>query len=74
MCRRSLTLLAAAFLCGMSAAPSQAQNTPAASLLVLSKHDHTLSIVDPATLRVIARMPVGNDPHEVIASADGTTA
>jgi YVTN family beta-propeller protein len=41
---------------------------------VLSKHDHTLSIVDPASLQVIARMPVGNDPHEVIASTDGTTA
>jgi YVTN family beta-propeller protein len=43
-------------------------------LLVLSKHDHTLAIVDPATLRVVARVPVGDDPHEVIASADGHTA
>jgi YVTN family beta-propeller protein len=50
------------------------QSTPGASLLVLSKHDHTLSIVDPSTLQVLARMPVGNDPHEVIASTDGTTA
>ncbi len=44
------------------------------SLLVLSKHDHTLSIVDPSTLQVMAKMPVGNDPHEVIASTDGATA
>lgn len=44
------------------------------SLLVLSKGDLTLSIVDPATLKVIARMPSGPDPHEVIASADGKTA
>jgi YVTN family beta-propeller protein len=51
-----------------------AQSTPGASLLVLSKHDHTLSIVDPGTLQVVGHMPVGNDPHEVIASADGTTA
>jgi YVTN family beta-propeller protein len=51
-----------------------AQNTPAAALLALSKKDHTLAIVDPATLKVIARVPVGNDPHEVIASADGETA
>ncbi|MGA7317263.1 MAG: YncE family protein, partial [Silvibacterium sp.] len=49
-----------------------AQSTPA--LLALSKKDHTLAIVDPATLRVIAKVPVGNDPHEVIASADGSTA
>ena len=48
------------------------QGTP--SLLVLSKHDHTLSIVDPASLEVRARVPVGNDPHEVIASSDGSTA
>lgn len=41
---------------------------------MLSKHDHTLAIVDPATLRVVARVPVGDDPHEVIASADGHTA
>ena len=44
------------------------------SLLVLSKGDLTLSIVDPSTLKVIARMPSGPDPHEVIASADGKTA
>jgi YVTN family beta-propeller protein len=48
--------------------------TPKASLLVLSKHDHTLAIVDPANLRVVARVPVGDDPHEVVASADGRTA
>ena len=43
-------------------------------LLALSKTDHTLSIIDPVTLNVIAKMPVGPDPHEVIASADGTRA
>jgi DNA-binding beta-propeller fold protein YncE len=51
-----------------------AQSRPSASLLVLSKQDHTLAIVDPASLQVVAKTPVGNDPHEVIASADGTTA
>ncbi len=44
------------------------------TLLVLSKKAHTLAIVDPTTLKVIATVPVGNDPHEVIASADGSTA
>jgi YVTN family beta-propeller protein len=43
-------------------------------LLALSKSDHTLSIVDPGTLKVLAKVPVGEDPHEVIASADGKTA
>jgi YVTN family beta-propeller protein len=43
-------------------------------LLALSKTDHTLAMVDPVTLKVIAKAPVGTDPHEVIASADGKTA
>jgi DNA-binding beta-propeller fold protein YncE len=51
-----------------------AQSTPRASLLALSKQDHTLSIIDPADMHVVARVPVGDDPHEVIASADGKTA
>lgn len=40
-------------------------------LLALSKTDHTLAIVDPATLKVLGKVPVGIDPHEVIAAADG---
>jgi DNA-binding beta-propeller fold protein YncE len=44
------------------------------SLLVLSKGDLTLSIVDPATLKVLAKMPSGPDPHEVVASTDGKFA
>jgi YVTN family beta-propeller protein len=51
-----------------------AQATPKETLLALSKRDHTLALVDPATLKIIAKVPVGNDPHEVIASADGKTA
>ena len=45
-----------------------------ASLLVLSKADSTLAIVDPGTLKVLARIPVGGNPHEVIASAEGRRA
>ena len=48
--------------------------TPKTALLVLSKQDHTLAIVDPANLHVVARVPVGDDPHEVVASSDGHTA
>jgi len=50
------------------------QTTSHGSILALSKADHTLAIVDPVTLNVVARIPVGSDPHEVIASADGKTA
>src|SRR3954467_11124982 len=52
----------------------KAQSASRQSLLALSKANHTLAIVDPATLKVMARIPVGSDPHEVIASADGKTA
>src|ERR1039457_1773166 len=48
--------------------------TPSKALLVLSKSDHTLSIVDPDSLVVIATLPSGPDPHEVVASADGKFA
>src|SRR5579864_9426466 len=51
-----------------------AQKTPKDTLLALSKRDHTLSIVDAGTLKVLAKVPVGNDPHEVVASTDGRTA
>ena len=57
-----------------SATECNAQSTPRRSLLALSKTDHMLAIVDPVTLKVIARIPVGEDPHEVVASSDGRTA
>jgi YVTN family beta-propeller protein len=57
-----------------SATQSNAQSTRRRSLLALSKANHTLAIVDPATLKIIARIPVGDDPHEVVASSDGKTA
>src|SRR5580692_8568638 len=65
----------AAIFCVLSA-PNflLAQTSSSGSLLVLSKQGHTLNIVDPATLKIVARAPVGEDPHEVIASADGRTA
>ena len=44
------------------------------NLLVLSKGDTTLAIVDPTTLKVLARVPSGPDPHEVEASTDGKLA
>lgn len=68
-----LTVLSLAILAAGLIAPA-AQPTPSPALLVLSKGDHTLAIVDPATLKVINRMPSGPDPHEVIASSDGKLA
>lgn len=68
-------MIAGAFtLAGSLTAKAQGEATPKGALLVLSKGGQTLAIVDPATLKVIAKIPVGNDPHEVIASSDGKTA
>jgi YVTN family beta-propeller protein len=47
---------------------------PSPTLLALSKDDHTVAIVDPATLQVLGRIPSGADPHEIIASDDGKLA
>lgn len=64
--------LLALFIC--TSINSIAQSTKQSYLLALSKGDHTLAIVNSATLKVIAKVPVGPDPHEVIASADGKIA
>lgn len=58
----------------MAATGLQAQTGQSRKLLALSKGDHTLAIVDPVSLKVLAKMPVGADPHEVIASTDGKLA
>ncbi len=48
--------------------------TPATALLVLNKRETSLAIVDPATLKVVAKVPSGQDPHEVVVSDDGRFA
>ena len=68
MILKSQALLVAVLLTSLCSL--QAQST----LLVLSKQDHTLAILDPTTLQIIAKAPVGPDPHEVTVSTDGTTA
>jgi YVTN family beta-propeller protein len=69
-----VALTSFALFVGMLGALVQTDDTPANALLVLAKRDSTLLIIDPSSLHVIARIPVGNDPHEVIASTDGKTA
>jgi DNA-binding beta-propeller fold protein YncE len=47
---------------------------PSPALLVLEKEDKSMAIVDPATLKIVSRVPVGEDPHEVVVSQDGNEA
>ena len=43
----------------------------AATLVVLNKSEHTASLIDPASGKTLAKLPVGRGPHEVIVSPDG---
>ncbi len=56
-------------LCLLVALPINAQ-----TLLVLNKADGNLAFVDPASLKVLAKVPTGEGPHEVDVTADGRTA
>jgi len=71
---KAYTLILAILILPCSVIRCSAQSTPTRSLLALSKADHILAIIDPTTLKVVTRVPVGSDPHEVIASSDGKTA
>lgn len=51
-----------------------AAQTASPALLVLNKEDATLSIIDPATLKTVALIPVGEGPHEIAVSDDGKLA
>jgi YVTN family beta-propeller protein len=51
-----------------------AAQTPSKVLLVLEKNGTQLDLIDPAGLKIMAKVPAGQDPHEVIASADGKMA
>src|ERR1700761_4257642 len=67
--RTAVAQVAACALFFCASVPARAE-----TLLVLSKGDHTLAMVDPSTRKVLARMPSGPDPHEVIAASDGRAA
>jgi YVTN family beta-propeller protein len=69
---RLLPLLLAAAVAGGAVVSSQSSTD--GRLLVLSKGNLTLSVVDPATLQVLGTIPSGPDPHEVAATPDGRKA
>jgi YVTN family beta-propeller protein len=71
---REGTRSAMAFCALLLGAVFTAAQTPSPALLVLEKSDSTLAIVDPASLHVVARVPAGPDPHEIVASTDSKLA
>jgi len=74
LARIAVALLIPILALGIYTLHAIAAETPPSTLLVLSKGDHTLSIIDPVTLKILATVPSGPDPHEVIASTDGKFA
>jgi YVTN family beta-propeller protein len=70
--RSTLRVIAIAML--LAGAAIVFAQTPSPALLVLEKEDSTLAIVDPSSLKVVARVAAGKDPHEVVALADGRSA
>ena len=44
------------------------------TLAVACKSDFNLTLLDPATEKVLAELPTGRGPHEVAVSPDGRTA
>jgi YVTN family beta-propeller protein len=61
----------AAAVLSLTAGVAAAQ-TPA--LIVLNKEDAALVIVDPASNKIVGRVPTGEGPHEVAVSSDGKLA
>ena len=64
----------AAAVMTFSGAASTSAQTPSPALLVLEKGDNAMAMVDPASMKVVARVPAGTDPHEIVASTDGRVA
>ncbi len=69
-----IRLLSIIILLAILVYPSVAQSVQEPILLALSKNDHTLAMINSVTLKVITRVRVGPDPHEVVASYDGKMA
>ncbi len=66
-----LSLGAAVMLAAGSLPSAQSSSS---RLLVLNKENADMAIVDPSSGKVLARVPVGQGPHELVTSTDGKIA
>ena len=71
---RSRLLLTTVFLALLVAGRVPTAQRGSSQLLVLNKEDANLAIVEPASGNVLGRVPVGQGPHELVTSTDGTIA
>jgi YVTN family beta-propeller protein len=68
------TALLGAVLTLASTHAASAQDRPTGTLVVSNMNDHTATVLDAATGRVLATLPTGRGPHEVAMSHDGRWA
>jgi YVTN family beta-propeller protein len=71
---KSLAAMLLALLAVHNFATGWTSSSNSGLLLVLNKADSTLAIVDSVALKVVARVPTGEAPHELTTSADGRLA
>jgi YVTN family beta-propeller protein len=71
---RRLSCLAVTLVLATAIASIPARAQSSGSLVVLNKAEATLAIVDPASAKVVAKVPTGDGPHEVAISSDGKRA
>jgi len=73
--RRLLLLSLIASACTPTAAPASAQVTGfSGTIIVTNKSPSTATIIDVASGEALATLPTGNNPHEIVLSANGRTA
>jgi YVTN family beta-propeller protein len=72
--RHTFPLIPLALAIAVLAGSGVTQAQSSARLLVLNKEEATLAIIDPASGKVLARVPTGDGPHELVTSSDGKTA
>jgi DNA-binding beta-propeller fold protein YncE len=73
---RRLFAPAFAAACGLSATATEFEQVPGltGTLIVTNKTPSTATIIDVASGTALATLPTGNNPHEIVLSADGRTA
>ena len=70
---RWFRLVPAALLAATSALAAQVPDRPG-TLIVTNKAPATATFIDVASGRVLATLPTGHGPHEIVLSRDGATA
>src|SRR5882724_4200567 len=67
-------LLTLAGVWSVAAAQEPGETPSEGRLLVLNKGEDTLTVLDVPSYRALATIPVGKEPHEVVATPDGRKA